>query len=301
MKISELEVGYRGDIKALLLKKESKLTKTNKPYFDCVLSDSTGTVQAKFWDARILKADVGQVIQVNGTVDEYNGSLQFSVSSCYLTEESIENYLVHSPYDTKEMYAELVEILKTVQNVWCRKLLLSFLQDTDFVKEFKIHSAAKSVHHNYVSGLLEHTLSVTKISAMLAKMYGVNYDLCVTSAFLHDIGKLKELTCFPELDYTLEGNAIGHVSMSALEVQKRALGIEGFPEDILTKIIHCILSHHGRLDFGSPKVPTMAEAIIVSCADLMDAKVKIIQDSIPKGLGFVSTLGGVPIGGDFIE
>ena len=301
MKINELENGARVEIKALILKKEQKLTKSNKPYFDCVLSDSTGTISTKFWDARTLTADIGQVIQVSGTVDEYNGNLQLIANFCTTLSEGYEAYLVHSPFSTKEMFAELVEILKTVENNWCKKLLLAFLQDTDFVKEFKVHSAAKSIHHDYVSGLLEHTLSVTKISAMLAKMYGVNYDLCVTSAFLHDIGKMKELTCFPELDYTLEGNAIGHVSMSALEVQKRALAIEGFPEDILTKIIHCILSHHGRLEFGSPKLPAMAEAMIVSCADLMDARIKVINDGLAKNVGFCSALGCAPIGGDFSE
>ena len=299
--IKELEVGCRAELKVLIIKKEYKLTKSNKPYYDCVLSDSTGTIAGKFWNANILNAEVGQVVQISGTVDDYNGTLQLNVTACYTTNDEPNDYLTRSPYDTKEMLNELMEVLKTVENGWCKKLLLSFLQDPDFVKEFKVHSAAKSVHHNYVSGLLEHTLSVTKMSALMAKQYNANYDLCVTSAFLHDIGKLKELTCFPQLDYTEEGNAIGHVSLSALEIQKRALSIKDFPEDVLIKILHCVLSHHGKLEYGSPKVPAMVEAMIVSCADLLDAKIKLIEEGVSKNTGYNSFLGSVPLGGDFSE
>ena len=153
------------------------------------------------------------------------------------------------------------------------------MDDATFEKRFKFHSAAKSVHHGFVGGLLEHTLSVAKNCDYFAKAYPIlNRDLLLSAAIFHDIGKLEELSIFPENDYTDEGQLLGHIMIGAEMVGERMRTIEGFPRRLGNELKHCILAHHGELEFGSPKKPALAEALALSFADNMDAKMETLRE-----------------------
>ena len=185
------------------------------------------------------------------------------------------------------MYTELLGLIASVKHPYLRKLLESFfVENKDFEKRFKFHSAAKSVHHGFVGGLLEHTLSVTKNCDYFAETYPIlNRDLIVSAAIFHDIGKLEELSTFPENDYTDEGQLLGHIMIGAEMVGERIRTIPGFPKGTANELKHCILAHHGELEYGSPKKPALAEALALSFADNIDAKMETIREifaSVPE-------------------
>ena len=186
------------------------------------------------------------------------------------------------------MYAELTGYIASLQNPYLKKLAESFfVDDADFARRFKFHSAAKTVHHGFVGGLLEHTLGVTRHCNYFAGAYPMlNRDLLLTAAMFHDIGKLEELSVFPENDYTDEGQLLGHIMIGAEWVGEHIRQIPDFPVRLGNELKHCILAHHGELEFGSPKKPALAEAVALSFADNIDAKMETIKElfaSAPEG------------------
>ena len=182
------------------------------------------------------------------------------------------------------MYAELTDYIAEMENPHLKKLLASFfVEDADFEKRFKFHSAAKSVHHGFVGGLLEHTLGVTRLCAFFAQSYPIlNKDLLVAAAMFHDIGKLSELSAFPENDYTDEGQLLGHIMIGAEMIGDRIKTMPDFPVKLANELKHCILAHHGELEFGSPKKPAIVEAVALSFADNLDAKMETMKEAFSK-------------------
>ena len=178
------------------------------------------------------------------------------------------------------MYAELTKLIHSVGQPHLRRLLdRFFVEDKDFAKRFKFHSAAKSVHHGFVGGLLEHTLSVAKHCSYFASVYPIlNRDLLVTAGIFHDIGKLEELSTFPENDYTDAGQLLGHIMIGTEMIGERIRAIPGFPKGLANELKHCILAHHGELEYGSPKKPALAEALALTFADNVDAKMESIRE-----------------------
>lgn len=159
------------------------------------------------------------------------------------------------------------------------------MNDAAFMKAFSFHSAAKSVHHGFVGGLLEHTLSVVKMCDYFSKQYpALNRDLLLTAAMFHDIGKTKELSAFPENDYTDEGQLLGHIIIGVQMLEERIAAMPGFPKKLEHELIHCILAHHGELEYGSPKKPALIEALALNLADNADAKLETMTE-ILKGAG----------------
>lgn len=268
--------------------KQTALTKTGKPYGNLVLQDKTGTVDAKIWDldsSGIEEFDSLDYIQVTADVTSFQGTLQLNVKRVRKAEEGEfepSDYLPVSEKDIDQMYQELAEYIRSVQNPYLKQLLSGvFLEDEDFEKRFKFHSAAKSVHHGFVGGLLEHTLSVTKICDFFAGNYPmINRDLLLTAAMFHDIGKLEELSTFPENDYTDEGQLLGHIMMGAEFVGERIRQIPDFPVRLGNELKHCILAHHGELEYGSPKKPGLIEALALSFADNTDAKMETMKEAL---------------------
>ena len=193
-----------------------------------------------------------------------------------------EDYLPCSDKDVDLMYEELLGFIQSVRAPYLRQLLESFfVQEEGFAKKFKFHSAAKSVHHGFVGGLLEHTLGVTKNCDYFAQAYPMlDRDLLITAAIFHDIGKLSELSAFPRNDYTDEGQLLGHIMIGAQMVSDRIRTIAGFPETKARELLHCILSHHGELEFGSPKKPALMEALALSFADNVDAKLETMKEAL---------------------
>lgn len=270
--------------------KQSSITKAGKPFDNVILQDKTGTLDAKIWDPGSVGIDEFEnldYIAVTGDITSFQGNLQMSIKrvrKCQEGEYDPEDYLPVSDKDVDGMYQELQELIASVENPYYSKLLHGFFDDPNFAKRFKFHSAAKSVHHGFVGGLLEHTLSVTKNCDYFAKHYPfLKRDLLITAAMFHDVGKLKELSIFPENDYTDAGQLLGHIMIGAEWVGEGIRSIEGFPQVLALELKHCILAHHGELEFGSPKKPALVEALALSFADNIDAKMETVYEAL-KGV-----------------
>lgn len=292
--IETLREGERVNEIYLCKNKQSALTKAGKPYEALILQDKTGTLDAKIWEpgsVGIDDFDRFDYINVVGDVTSFQGALQLNVKRVRKAAEGEyepKEYLPVSEYNVDEMYEQLLGYIKQMKNPYLKKLAGSFfIEDADFAKRFKFHSAAKSVHHGFVGGLLEHTLSVTKLSAYFADNYKIlNKDLLVCAAMFHDIGKLEELSTFPENDYTDEGQLLGHIMIGAMEIAERIKTIDGFPVKLAHEMEHCILAHHGELEYGSPKKPALPEAVALSYADNIDAKMETMREllaNVPEG------------------
>lgn len=266
--------------------KISAVTKNGKPYESLILQDKTGTMDAKIWDpnsAGIAEFDVLDYIEVYGEVNSFQGALQVNVKrirKCTEDEVNPGDYLPVSKYDIEEMYQELLKFIDSIQNSYLKTLLNAFfVEDIDFISSFKKSSAAKSVHHGFVGGLLQHTLSVTRMCDYYCKCYErLNRDLLLSAAICHDIGKTKELSVFPQNDYTDEGQFLGHIVIGTEMVGEKIRNINGFPTILANELKHCILSHHGEYEFGSPKKPAIMEAVALNFADNTDAKLQIFTE-----------------------
>lgn len=266
--------------------KQAATTKNGKPYENVILQDKTGTIDAKVWDPNsmgIEDYDTLDYIEVYGEVTTFQGANQINVKRirrCREDEYDPANYLPVSSKNIEEMYKELLGFIGSIENTYVKALLESFfVKDEVFVKAFKASSAAKCVHHGFVGGLLEHTLSVTKLCDYYTKAYPLlNRDLLLASAMLHDIGKTKELSLFPENDYTDPGQLLGHIVIGSEMVDRKAQRIEGFPDKLLFYIKHCILAHHGEFEYGSPKKPAIMEAVALNFADNTDAKMQTFTE-----------------------
>lgn len=274
--------------------KQSAVTKNGKPYDNVILQDKTGTLDAKVWEPDsqgIEDFDALDYICVMGDVTSFQGSLQLNVKrvrKAHEGEYEPKDYLPVSSRDIEEMYEELKGYVKSVTNPYLQKLLTQFfVEDAEFIKRFKFHSAAKTVHHGFVGGLLEHTLGVTGLCESFCKQYSIlNRDLLLTAAMFHDIGKLEELSTFPENDYTDEGQLLGHIMIGAEWVGEQIRSIEGFPRKLANELKHCILAHHGELEYGSPKKPALVEAVALNFADNVDAKMETLKEAfanVPDG------------------
>ena len=269
-------------------------TKMDKPYFSLTLQDKTGTVDAKVWDIHsggIEEFETLDYIYVTGQVTRFQSALQMNLSrvrKCGEGEYDPADYMPMSGKDIEQMYTELMGILDTVKNPYLKKLLRSFfVEDATFIKRFKGHSAAKSVHHGFIGGLLEHTLGVVKASDFYAKMYPmIHRDLLLTAAAFHDVGKMDEISPFPANDYTNDGQLLGHIFLGAELVGSRIREIPDFPVVLASELRHCILAHHGELEYGSPKKPALIEAVALNLADNADARLQtmteVLQAAEPK-------------------
>ena len=297
--INELREG--GKISGIYLckHKQAAVTKNGKPYENLILQDKTGTIDGKIWEPNSLgidEFDPLDYIDVVGDVTSFQGSLQVSIKRARKAGEGEYdpgNYLPVSDKNVDTMYQELLGCAAQVKNPYLHRLLMSFFEeDEEFVRAFKGNSAAKTVHHGFIGGLLEHTLSVTKLCQYYCKTYPIlNQDLLLTSAMLHDIGKTKELSPFPKNDYTDDGQLLGHIMIGAEMVHDKAREIPGFPEKLESEVKHCILAHHGELEYGSPKKPALAEAVALNLADNTDAKMETLTEIFNGARGQKDWLG----------
>lgn len=279
--------------------KRSAETRNGKPYDNLILQDKTGTLDGKVWDPNshgISDYDEKDFIDVYGEVISYNGNLQLNIKQLRVAGEDEYNAADYMPTSEKSvdgMYAELLGYVSRVENPYLQQVLqYYFVKDEDFIKSFKAHSAAKSVHHGFAGGLLEHTLSVVKLCEYYVGAYPIlNKDLLFTAAICHDIGKTKELSTFPENDYTDDGQLLGHIVIGTEMMSDAIREIPDFPPKLASELKHCILAHHGELEFGSPKKPALAEALALNFADNTDAKmqtlIEVFKDKDTKEwLGF---------------
>lgn len=267
-------------------KKQELLTKAGKPYFSLTLQDKTGNLDAKVWNTGsggIEEFSTNDYINVSGRITSFQGNLQLNVErirKCSEDEYNPADYMPCSKRNIEQMYQELTDIIATIKEPHLKQLTeYFFVKNEAFQKSFQTHSAAKSVHHGFIGGLLEHTLGVTKLCDYFASAYSIlNRDLLVTAAMFHDMGKMKELSKFPENDYTDEGQLLGHIYMGAHIVENAIQKIPDFPTHLRSELIHCILAHHGELEYGSPKKPALVEAFALNFADNVDAKFQTISE-----------------------
>lgn len=266
--------------------KISAVTKNGKPYDTVVLQDKTGTIDAKVWDpnnAGIAEFDSLDYIEVYGDITSFQGVLQVNVKrirKCQEGEYAPADYLPVSRFDREEMYQELLSYINSVENIYLKKLLQEFfVKDEAFISAFKQSSAAKTVHHGFVGGLLQHTLGVTKLCDYYCSTYPLlKRDLLITAAICHDMGKTREISLFPENDYTDAGQFLGHIVIGVEMIGEKVRNIPGFPEVLANELKHCILAHHGEYEFGSPKKPAIMEAMALNLADNTDAKMETFTE-----------------------
>ncbi len=285
--INELKEGETIVEHYLCKSKQTLKSRAGKSYFSLKLQDKTGTVDAKVWDLNneIKSFDENDFIKIEASVLIYNNEPQLNVRRIRKSlegEYSPMDYIPSTEKNIDEMLKEIYGYIDTIKDKYIKKLLQEIFYEDEFVlKCFKTHSAARTMHHSYLGGLVEHTLSVTQICDFMSGRYkNVNRDLLVATAMLHDVAKVKELSQFPMNEYTDDGQLLGHIVMGAEMVHEAASKIEGFPKTLESLIKHSILSHHGEYEFGSPELPKTIEAFILHCADNMDAKTKAIEESI---------------------
>ncbi|MDE6889158.1 MAG: HD domain-containing protein [Eubacterium sp.] len=298
--IETLREGERINEIYLCKNKQPSVTKAGKPFVSLTLQDKTGTLDAKIWDPSSLGIDDFEkldYLNVVGDVTSFQGALQLNIKRIRKAKQGEydpKEYLPVSRYDTEKMYAALMEIIRRIENPYLKQLTMIFFGNAKFEEAFKFHSAAKTMHHGFVGGLLQHTLGVAKLCESFAQQYDIiNRDLLVAAAVFHDVGKLKEISRFPENDYTDEGQLLGHIMIGAQMLTENIAKIPDFPKKLADELIHCILAHHGELEYGSPKKPALAEAVALSFADNMDAKMEALEEAfvnVPEGntdwLGF---------------
>lgn len=266
--------------------KRSASTRNGKPYDNLTLQDKTGILDGKIWDPNsqgISDYDEKNFIDVYGEVINYNGNLQLNIKQLRIASEGEydpADYMPTSEKNVDTMYEELLMYIQQIENPYLRQAVeFYFVKDEAFIKCFKGHSAAKTVHHGFAGGLLEHTLSVVHFCEYMAGAYSIlNKDLLYASAICHDIGKTKELSDFPDNDYTDDGQLIGHIVIGVEMLGDAMRTIPDFPERLASEFKHCIIAHHGEMEYGSPKKPALAEAVALNLADNADARMQTLTE-----------------------
>ena len=283
------------ELRVLLIRKDIKKSqRTQGVRLEMELGDSSGTIKGiVFDDAENVDSilSVGKVYSVKGVLGTFNRERRIVITPSALSEvpeEDMYSYLPRSERDIEEMWTELLSLIRSVKNKYMAALLrYVFIDDREFSEKFKKAPAAVFYHQNYVGGLLEHTLKVVNICMVLAREYeNINRDLLITGALLHDIGKVLEYRIFP-LERTAEGRLLGHIALGYNMVKSkidnlRSLPGRGFPKILELGILHMILSHHGKLEWGSPVVPMTPEALVLHYADVIDSKMWSVFDKLKE-------------------
>lgn len=265
--------------------KSTLTTRAGRTYYSITLQDKTGTIDGKVWDLGpgIDDFDTMDFIHIESQVVSYQGAYQLNIRRIRKSDDSEyypADYMPSTLKDIEQMYEELLSYISSISNPYLKTLVNKFyIEDTNFINKFKKHSAAKSVHHGFIGGLLEHTLAVVKLCIYYADNYEIiNRDLLISAALFHDIGKMEELSRLPENDYTDEGQLMGHIFIGANQVNGKIDTIDKFPNKLRNELIHCILAHHGELEYGSPKKPALVEAMALNFADNTDAKLQTMKE-----------------------
>lgn len=273
----------------LVKSKELRNKKTGGQFALITLSDKTGDIVSQWWDNfedSIDTFDRDDIVFARGLVTVYRNHLQLSihrVRPCQDHEYSLTDYFPTTKYNVDEMFAELMAIIGEFRNEHLRRLLQSIFADENTAQKFKKAPAAKTMHHPYLGGLLEHSLSLVKLCRKVGGHYdGIDVDLLQTGAVLHDFGKIDELSYERGFGYTNDGQMIGHLVMETMMVADHIKQIPEFPDDLRRHLLHLLLTHHGKLEYGSPKLPSTPEALMLAYLDDLDSKVEAMQRLIAE-------------------
>jgi len=273
----------------LVKSKELRNKKTGGQFALITLSDKTGDIVSQWWDNfedSIDTFDRDDIVFARGLVSVYRNHLQLSIHRvrlCQDHEYTLTDYFPTTKYNVDEMFAELMEIVGEFRNDYLRRLLQSIFADENTVRKFKKAPAAKTMHHPYLGGLLEHSLSLVKLCRKVGAHYdGIDVDLLQTGAVLHDFGKIDELSYERGFGYTNDGQMIGHLVMETMMVADHIKQVSDFPDDLRRHLLHMLLTHHGKLEYGSPKLPSTPEALMLAYLDDLDSKVEAMQRLIAE-------------------
>jgi 3'-5' exoribonuclease len=263
----------------LVTEKEVRSTQNGKLYLRLELGDRTGTVEARMWDhfedsaATIARDDF---VKIQGRVEIYRNKKQLMLDRLRKADETevdAEDFYAHTAENVDQLWARLRELAESVQNPWLQQLLLAILDDEQIAPRMRRAPAAKTMHHAFLGGLLEHVISLCELCDVVAARYPeTNRDLLMTGGILHDIGKVYELSYERSLGYTTEGQLLGHIVIAVELIGRKVSAMPGFPEELAVLVKHMILSHHGQYDFGSPKLPMFREAVMLHYLDDLDSK-----------------------------
>jgi 3'-5' exoribonuclease len=290
--VSNLQDGQNITSHFLVCEKEIRATREGKSYLRLELGDATGRVEARMWEG-FEKSAAGferdDFVKVQARVESYRNKPQLMIDKIRRAEESevvAADFFPHTREDVEQLYAKLLEIVASVGNPWLRKLLESVVLDPELVPKWKRAPAAKSMHHAYFGGLLEHVISLCGLCrAALAHYPEADADLLLSGAVLHDVGKLQELSYERSLGYTDEGQLLGHILIEYELVAKKIDAIAGFPAALKTLMQHILISHHGKYEFGSPKLPMFREALLLHYLDDLDSKMAAVRSALESDKG----------------
>jgi 3'-5' exoribonuclease len=272
--------------------KNHGVTKNGSGYLNLKLLDRSGEIEARVWDRAddLAKAfDKSDYVRVRGQATLYQGKVQIRVHDVARVNEAevaAEDFLPKSTHDPEVMAAELTAILRGIKNPHLLALAEAFFADEEFMDLFKRAPAGKSIHHSYLGGLLEHTLSLTKLILRVVENYrDIDVDLLLIGGFLHDMGKIYEFSFDRAVEYTDKGQLLGHLVMEVEKVSEKIKSIPDFPEGLAVLVKHMLVSHHGAYEFGSPKLPQTVEALILHYLDDLDGKIQSVQNLMAKEPG----------------
>ena len=265
--------------------------KNGKPYMNVNLMDRSGGITAMIWD-RVEEFDKqfesGDMVKIKGHVQKYQDKLQVIVHHIDKVQKEtvdIKDFFLQSEESPEKLFSELIEIISSVKNEHIKRLLSDTIREKDVEHRLKTYPAAKTIHHAKIGGLLEHIVSICRIMDFMASHYNnLNRDLLIFGAIYHDIGKLWELSVDNGFQYTTSGRLIGHMAIAQELLDDRAREILGFPKKLKDVLKHIILSHHGKLEYGSPKRPKFLEALIVAMVDDLDSKVNSLMQFMKNDL-----------------
>ena len=269
--------------------KQLRSRKDGGHYLALTLGDRTGLIECRMWENFADSAgefEQGSIVKIRGEVSRYNGRFQLSLDKIRrAADEEIElaDYLPRTLFNIDELWAKLDGYVESFRNPHLKALLRAFLDDEEIAKAFRHAPAAKSLHHAWLGGLLEHVVSLLGICDAAARHYPeINRDLLLTGAILHDIGKLEELSWGTSFAYTLEGQLLGHITIGIGMIEKKLAKLPDFPPQLRILVEHMVLSHHGKLEFGSPKLPMIPEAVLLHYLDDLDAKMQTMRNEFAR-------------------
>ncbi len=274
----------------LVLAKQQRATKTNKPYLNLILGDKTGQLEGRVWDLgdpRIAKDfERGDIVKVRGSASRFDDRLQLKVDQLRKAapaEVDKTDLLPSTTYDVAALWRGLESSVQSLTNPDLKRLLNAVLADPAIAQAYREAPAARQLHHAWLGGLLEHVVSLLGLAEKVAAHYPqLDRDLLVTGVVLHDLGKIRELAWETGFDYTVEGVLLGHIQMGVDLVEKTIAALPDFPPRLRTLVLHMILSHHGKLEFGSPKLPMIPEALVLNFIDDLDAKMQAMKSEFEK-------------------
>jgi 3'-5' exoribonuclease len=288
--LSGFEDGKLFDGFFLVLGKQQRTTKQNKPYLNLILGDKTGQMESRVWDPgdpRIAREfERGDLVKVRGCVSRFDDRMQLKVDQLRRAQAGEADKMDMLPATTRdvgELWCELEKNVASLTNPHLKMLLEALLGDAAIARAYREAPAARQLHHAWLGGLLEHVVSLLGLADRVAAHYPMlDRDLLISGVILHDIGKIRELEWEMGFDYTVEGVLLGHIQMGVDLVEKTIASLPGFPDRLRTLVLHMILSHHGKLEFGSPKLPMIPEALVLNVLDDLDAKMQAVAIEFEK-------------------